>query len=587
MNIRAVGRKIRRNTIVVTFLRAPRAQKITTLVVIGAIIVGGSALLITHALTAVTNVEAESGTLSSQVTSVADTSASGGRAIKFGSGAVSSTYPTSPPVQICGNSSILNGPATAPAGAITVPAGDNSSFNFSQANKTFYFSTGRHTIGTGQFSQIIPGSGSTYIGAPGAILDGQNVNNYAFTQTATNVTIKNLEITGFKPPSNEGAVNGSASNNWTISNNYIHDNIPGTAIYAGTNNVLSYNCITKNGQEALGTYTSVAVSSVTGGAKNITFTNNEVSYNNTCNWEADAHFPVAVPSGCAGAGVQGCGCSGGIKFWTVDGATITDNYVHDNYGVAIWADTNNTGFDIEHNYVSNNFYEGIVYEISYNFLIKNNNFIGNAIGDGSNDPTFPHSAVYISESGSDSRVPGAYGTVSQIIGNNFSNNWGGAVLWEGSNRYCSSSANTSGGYCTLVNPSVANLTNCADSTKLATTPYIDDCRWKTQNVSITNNKFSFTASTLGPNCISDNRCGFNALFSVYGTYPPYQAYVTPIAISNNQNNHFANNTYTGPWSFLSFAQGDTVTWSQWTSGWQDSWYSGTNVAAQDAGSTLN
>jgi hypothetical protein len=48
---------------------------------------------------------------------------------------------------------------------------------------------------------------STYVGGPGAILDGQGKNNYAFTQHARNVTIKYLTIRNFVAPMNEGTVN--------------------------------------------------------------------------------------------------------------------------------------------------------------------------------------------------------------------------------------------------------------------------------------------------------------------------------------------------------------------------------------------
>ena len=90
-------------------------------------------------------------------------------------------YPGTPPARICGNAAIPGeGPTSAPAGAVTVPAGNNSGVNFGLDNTTFWFAPGAHTLGTGEFSQIDPGSNSTYIGAPGAILDGQRINRYAF-----------------------------------------------------------------------------------------------------------------------------------------------------------------------------------------------------------------------------------------------------------------------------------------------------------------------------------------------------------------------------------------------------------------------
>ena len=47
-----------------------------------------------------------------------------------------------------------------------------------------------------------------------------------------------------------------------------------------------------------------------------------------------------------------------------------------------------------------------------------------------------------------------------------------------------------------------------------------------------------------------NGCGYNGLFSEYGTTAPYTAWVVPKNIADNQNNHFSDNTYTGPWSFM-------------------------------------
>ena len=84
------------------------------------------------------------------------------------------TGPSSPPARICGNAAVLGaGPSSAPAGAVTVPAGSNAGVDFSQAHTTYWFAPGVHTLGSGQYTQIIPGRGSTYVGAPGAILDGR------------------------------------------------------------------------------------------------------------------------------------------------------------------------------------------------------------------------------------------------------------------------------------------------------------------------------------------------------------------------------------------------------------------------------
>ena len=105
--------------------------------------------------------------------------------------ASSAAGPASPPVRVCGNNAILGGgPSSPPKGAVIIPAGDDSgtvlAHNWTiRPDTTYWFAPGTHTLGTGQFNQIIPADGDTFIGAPGAILDGQELNHYAFTQQAT------------------------------------------------------------------------------------------------------------------------------------------------------------------------------------------------------------------------------------------------------------------------------------------------------------------------------------------------------------------------------------------------------------------
>ena len=255
---------------------------------------------------------------------------------KDAANAQTAAYPTAPPVQVCSDSSLLSGPATAPAGAITVPAGDNSSVNFSQSGATYWFAPGTHTIGTGQYNQIDPAANSTFIGAPGAVIDGQGKNHYAFGGTSTGVTIKYLTIKDFGTGSsattpssddnNEGVVNHDAGHNWTVENNTVEYNA-GAGVFVGTNDVLINNCLTQNGQYGFSAYEDNDVS-------NVNISNNEISYNDTYNWEAK---------------IDGCGCTGGGKFWRTHGATFNNNYVHDNYSVGMWADTDNNAFDVEGN----------------------------------------------------------------------------------------------------------------------------------------------------------------------------------------------------------------------------------------------
>ena len=49
--------------------------------------------------------------------------------------------------------------------------------------------------------------------------------------------------------------------------------------------------------------------------------------------------------------------------------TIKDNYIHNNWGPGIWADTNNANTTYTGNTITDNDGEAIIEEISYNFSI--------------------------------------------------------------------------------------------------------------------------------------------------------------------------------------------------------------------------
>ncbi len=173
-----------------------------------------------------------------------------------------------------------------------------------------------------------------------------------------------------------------------------------------------------------------------------------------------------------------------------------------------------------------------------------------------------------------------------------SDNWGGIDIYEDSDRYCGTqSDNTSNDYCTLVDPSVYTVASCtADDTASATPAqspdYFDNCRWKSQDISVSDNTVNFTPSNIGSDCTAANGCGFMGLYSEWGTYAPYDGYVVPLNLVNNQNVVFSDNTYNGPLVFDSMYQGPTVSWAQWSGGYTDP-NSGAAIKAQDAGSTFN
>ncbi|HEX6258480.1 MAG TPA: right-handed parallel beta-helix repeat-containing protein [Candidatus Saccharimonadales bacterium] len=482
----------------------------------------------------------------------------------------------SAPAQICGSNVWKKGPVSAPAGATIVPAGDNTGFNFAQSNTTYWFAPGEHTLGLGEFSQITTGNGSTYIGAPGAILDGKNNNRYAFTGNASNVRIAYLEIRNFGrglDNNNEGVINHDSGTGWTMEYLYAHHN-DGAAVFIGSQNTVRYNCLKDNGQYGF----SMFKEQVEGDSaiKDIVVDHNEITGNNQDNWEVL---------------ISGCGCTGGGKFWDVEGARITNNYVHHNLSVGLWADTNDIDFLFDSNWVEQNSGEGIWYEISYNATISRNVLKKNNWVSGNGNLGSPAPAIYISESGGDNRLQSTTsGSTDLRIQNNLlEDNFSGISIFENSNRFCNSNGNTSKTYCTpFVTPTIIpspydftypNPINATHPcyTDVSSAPYTVNCRWHSKNVQVSKNEFRFTEANVP---CAGTFCGVQALFATGANNIPWAPAAYNIStIQNNvmfnNNNKFSDNTYIGDWRFVK-GSGERINWDTWRS----------SPYLQDNGSTL-
>jgi len=478
----------------------------------------------------------------------------------------------SPPVRICGNKAILaGGPSSPGEGAITIPAGDDSGTAIERSlairpDSTYWFAPGRHTLGTGELNEIVPANGDTFVGAPGAILDGQGDNNFAFDGNASDVTIKYLTVQDFGHGSSATSPSGANANQAVVNHDSGRDWVmkyltvqydAGAGVIVGTDGILSYSCLRDNGQYG---FQGIGDDPGPFGATHLTVDHNEITGNDSWNWETK---------------VAHCGCSGADKFWNVADVSLTDNYIHNNHGTGIWADTDNANFDVRGNYVSDNDDEAVIYEISYNLRLTDNTFVRNALVEEAASRGFPVSAVYISEAGGDSRVPDSYGASIDISSNTFIDNWGGVVLWEDAGRFCGSQANTSAGHCTLVDPSVATAGSCGNPDLIGIEPYYRDCRWKTQHVRVSDNDFIFDPADIGPDCTPAKYCGFNGIFSQRGSVRPYRGTVVEKNITFDQNNHFVSNRYSGPWRFMVLQRGNAVSWATWRA----------KPYGQDAGST--
>jgi hypothetical protein len=279
------------------------------------------------------------------------------------------------------------------------------------------------------------------------------------------------------------------------------------------------------------------------------------------------------------------GTSGAFKLWYDSDVQILNNWVHDSGTVGMWADTDNNGVVFQGNYVDHNANEGLIYEISYNALIESNTFLDNSWKAGPGNPGFPTGAIYVFSSGGDSQVPNGFGiTTLTISGNVFTDNWGGVVLYQNGDRACGFSDS---GNCTLIDPTVYTESACrANISEKSPVDYYDNCTWKTQNATVTGNQFTYHPATIGAACTFANSCGYSALFGTFSGITGRTGATIPLAMSDQQNNHFANNTYHGGLGFMAFNQGDAVSWTQWSHGFVDG-SSGDTFNPQDAGSTFS
>ncbi len=190
------------------------------------------------------------------------------------------------------------------------------------------------------------------------------------------------------------------------------------------------NCLTQNGQYGFSAYTPA-------GPKDITITDNEISYNDTYNWEKKD---------------PGCGCSGGGKFWDTDGATVTGNYIHDNENVGIWADTDNTGLDISRQLHLEQLRRGCHLRDQLQRLDRRQHLHPQRRRRRPDEPELPHRChLHIGVRLRQPRWQVPTSNTFSITGNVFTDNWSGVVLWENANRFCGpDSPDNAGSLCTLV-----------------------------------------------------------------------------------------------------------------------------------------
>jgi Right handed beta helix region len=165
--------------------------------------------------------------------------------------------------------------------------------------------------------------------------------------SARGVEIRNIVVEKFANPAQSPALQLGVA--WIAIRNEIRLN-HGVGLASGSNSVIRRNDVNHQGQLGLSGY----------GASGALVVRNEVAYNNTegfdTNWEA-----------------------GGSKWVNTRNLTVRGNFVHDNVGNGLWTDIDNIGTTYERNRVVHNTGVGILHEISYDAVIRDNRVARNGI----------------------------------------------------------------------------------------------------------------------------------------------------------------------------------------------------------------
>jgi parallel beta-helix repeat protein len=186
---------------------------------------------------------------------------------------------------------------------------------------------------------LAPKAGQSFVGEPGAILDGGGGGFDGFDDSANNVTIRNLEIRGFRV-----GIRGAFG--WSVVGNEIHDSTDdGARVIGGTTFKSNF---THHNYHA----------GVFGAGRNVVIENNEIAWN-----QRDPNASM---------------CSS--KFVKTRDLIVRGNNVHHNRCPALWADINTVDPIFEDNIVVDNFGIGIDCEISYGCIIRNNTVRNNPAG---------------------------------------------------------------------------------------------------------------------------------------------------------------------------------------------------------------
>jgi Right handed beta helix region len=204
------------------------------------------------------------------------------------------------------------------------------------------------------------------------------------------VQIRDLIIEKFATSAQDSVVGDVGAQGWTIMENEVRNN-SGIGISAGSGTLVRANYVHDQGQMGL-----------SGQNQGADYVNNTVSNNNVDGfapgWEA-----------------------GGAKWVGTTGMKVIGNYFFANGGHALWADGNNFRTRYLNNRVEGNRGIGILHEISYNALIRDNYLARNG---GSTEAELDGAGIMVASSSS-----------VDVLGNTLVDNADGVVLKQHSTGY--------------------------------------------------------------------------------------------------------------------------------------------------------
>ncbi len=325
---------------------------------------------------------------------------------------------------------------------------------------TFLIKAGRHVR-----QSVVPKNRDTFRCEAGAILDGETVTPYAFMCSGPDpddVRIVGCVIERYAPPAQMGAIlaggntPSDGTSGWIVDSTEVRNNA-NLGIRLGGQMKVRWSNVHHNGQLGIG-----------GIGDDILIEGNEIAYNNPSNL-GNLDFEA-----------------GGTKFVLTNRLVVRNNFVHHNTGPGLWTDIDNDATLFEGNLVEDNLREGIITEISYSAIIRNNTVRRNGLNDS-------RSAVWLWGAGIGIHASGGAGI--EIYGNVLEGNAHGIALIQ-QNRACA----VGGGSCRL-GPYLVQNVNVHDNTVTmatgatgAVTDLGDNAIFTSRNNRFTNNTYVITGN---------------------------------------------------------------------------------------------